>query len=99
MIINFNTILLVGYMICFIFLNIIAYLISSFYSKKFNQPSTKSGFFISILLLLFFIPSLLLNNTAIKYLTVIQMILILASSITSTWNSILLFLKMKKVRK
>lgn len=99
MIIDFDTIFLVGYMLCFIYLNFVAYLISSFYTKKFNQPSTKSGFFISIVLLLVFFTSLLFKSTTIKYLTVAQMFLILVSSITSTWNSILLFLKMKKVRK
>ena len=96
---NLYLLFLSGYVLCFAFFNIVTYLISSFYRKKFNQKSMRFGFLVSILLLLLFIPCQFLSKSEKDPYFIIEVLLLLGGSILSAWNSIILFLTMKKVRK
>lgn len=96
---NVHHLFLAGYILCFIFLNIIASLIASFYRKKFDQKSMRLGFGTTILLLFLFIPSLFIVTPRQDLWAVIQALLLIGGSSASVWNSIVLFLTMKRVRK
>ncbi len=91
--------LLCGYVLCFIFFNFIAYLISSFYRRKFNQKSMRFGFLSSIMLFILFIPCLFIMQERQMLCRIVQTLFLVTGSIASAWNSMVLFLTMKKVRK
>jgi uncharacterized membrane protein YoaK (UPF0700 family) len=91
-----QNVLLAGYVLCFVFLNGITYLISSFYRKKFNQVSLRVGFLIAMLAFSAYVPCLFIHSDACK---AVQTLLLLAGSGASIWNSVVLYLTMKQVRK
>ena len=93
------TLLLTGYILCFVFLNAITFLISSFYSNKFNQRSMRRGFLTAIILFLLFIPSLFITVGPERYLLIFQITVLIIGSVMSLWNSVVLFQTMRKVRK
>ncbi len=96
---NLHNILLSGYILCFIFLNIITSLIASFYRKKFNQKSMRLGFGFTILVLFLYIPCLFIVTPYQDLCRNAQTLLLITGSIASVWNSTTLFLTMKRVRK
>lgn len=96
---NLYTLFLTGYVLCFVFLNVITFLISSFYSNKFNQQSMRFGFLVAIVLFLLFIPSLYITIGKQGYIVIVQISILAIGSAASIWNCVVLFLTMKKVRK
>jgi hypothetical protein len=91
--------LLIGYVMFSIFLNMLALLISSFYQKKFNQPSPKSGFFSSIALAIVFITLMFIPQKASIPLQILSTASLIGSSVTSIYSVLYLFFTMRKVRK
>ena len=96
---NLQSLFLAGYVLCFIGLNSITYGISSFYRKKFSQRSARIGFLIAIVSFVLFFPCLFLTGPGAGPCKIIQTILLLCGSSASAWNSIVLFMTMKRVRK
>jgi hypothetical protein len=89
---------LIGYLIGAVLLNITMYMIASFYSKKFNEPTQKSGFIVCIFLCLVYILILLFVKNNYSANIILGSILIL-SSFSSIASSVSLYLKMRKTRK
>ena len=97
--VDISVLLLVGYVACLIFLNFIAYQISTFYQKKIHQPAVRSGFLIAIVSLSCFILSQFLPLPNKEYLHIFQQLLLLIASGSTLWNSVNLYMTMKKVQK
>lgn len=99
MIMNISIFMICGYIISFIFLNIITYLISSFYSKKFSQPVMRSGFLIAILFLLCTIPLYIIRwNCNEKYIEYAKLLCVICGSFLSSINAVILFKTMRRNR-
>lgn len=96
---NMETFLLIGYILFNISLNMLALLISSFYQKKFNQPSPKSGFFSAISLSVIFIVLLFVPQKPSITVQIFSMLSLTGSGITSIYSVLYLFFTMRKVRK
>jgi hypothetical protein len=97
--IDISSFLLVGYVLCFIFLNVITYLISTFYRRTIQHPSMRAGFLIAIITLSCFIPVHLITASNRGVLKIVELLLLLTGSGASLWNSIILYMNMKKVQK
>ena len=97
--INFKieTIFLAIYLVCFLFFNITTYLISDFYRKKFDTPLINRGFLASIVFLTIAIPLLFIDKS--RVIAQLRLILLLTTALLSSWNSILLYITMRRVRK
>jgi len=96
---NYHNLFLAVYILCFILLNGITYSISSFYRKKFNQQSVRFGFLLAILFSTLYLPCLFISGPNVEFCKMLQTLLIIGSGSFSAWNSIVLFLTMKRVRK
>jgi hypothetical protein len=96
---SMESILLAGYVLFGIFLNVIAYLIAVFYHKKFDQPSPKAGFIIAIAMGTFFIITLYTANRDLFFLQIASFVTLLGSGVASAVSVSSLFLTMRKRRK
>lgn len=94
---SLENLLAAGYLFCYIVINFTAYLIATFYRKKFSHSLMNTGFVASIVFSFLAIPTLFLLKS--QFATTVKFILILASAILSSWNSIILYVTMRKVRK
>jgi hypothetical protein len=94
-----GTLLLTGFIISLMALNLIAYLISSFYRRKFNQPSPRNGFLAGTVLLLLYNLSLFTARPSLPAVAVAKVLLVYSGSIVSTASAVALYYTMKKVRK
>jgi hypothetical protein len=92
-------ILLTIYVISFIFLNGIAFLISSFYRRKFNQPSPQFGFLLTTFFALLYVASLFVHYSTAEIEGMLKVIFLFCSSIASIASAIALYFTMTKVRK
>lgn len=90
---------LTGYVLSFVFLNLVAFLISSFYRKKFEQPTLRAGFLTAMCLCLVLSATLVAGGGATGMLDIMKMLLALSAGIFSAWNSVSLYVTMKRVRK
>ncbi|MBD3393643.1 MAG: hypothetical protein GF418_16080 [Chitinivibrionales bacterium] len=94
-----SRLLLTGYVLAFVFLNLLAYLISSFYQKKFDQPSPRTGFILAVALAVLYIACLFLGSGAPRGWRVVQMLVLFGSAIASASSAMALYYTMKRVRK
>jgi hypothetical protein len=91
--------LIAGYVLCFVALNMISFLISLFYRKKLQQSSPRWGFLIAILLAFLFFALLLGARNGSSLLATIGRLSIVGSVIASAISTMSLFFVMRKVRK
>lgn len=91
-----DILLIAGYVIFCMGLNVIAFLISSFYKKKLKQPSPTVGFLLALLFGAVFIGSLIKRDFHFQSLAAISL---LGYSMSSTLNIVGLYLSMRKTRK
>jgi len=91
--------LLSGYILFTILLNVVAYLISMFYRKKFDQPSPRAGFIIATIMALLFLITIYMGRGGMYMLEVVSVLALLASGAASAYSITSLFFTMRKVRK
>jgi hypothetical protein len=91
--------LLAGYVLAFVFLNLVALLISSFYQKKFDQPSPRAGFLVACGLALLYTITVLFAAPVYAPLAVVKVLLLFGASIASASSAVALYYTMKRVRK
>jgi polyferredoxin len=96
---SLESILLCGYVMFYALMNILGLLISTFYKKKFNQPSPKIGFILAIILALVFIIIVQLPLKIIAFVPFVSALLLISSATASIVSTLFLFLTMRKVRK
>jgi uncharacterized membrane protein YoaK (UPF0700 family) len=96
---SLESLLLCGYVMFYVLMNILGLLISSFYKKKFNQPSPKIGFILAIILALVFIVVVQLPSKTMVFIQHISTLLLISSATASIVSTLFLFLTMRKVRK
>jgi hypothetical protein len=92
-------VLLVLYVLAVVFLNLLAFLISDFYRKKFNQPSPRVGFVAAIAMGLAIVGVSLFRRADAVAVEFIITLLFTASGLVSLLSSIGLYITMSKVRK
>jgi hypothetical protein len=96
---SLESILLCGYVMFYTLMNILGLFISTFYEKKFNQPSPKIGFILAIILALVFIVVVQLPSKTIVFIQLLITLLLISSATASIVSTLFLFLTMRKVRK
>jgi polyferredoxin len=96
---SLESLLLCGYVVFFTLMNILGLLISSFYKKKFNQPSPKIGFILAFIFALVFVVVIQLPSKNIVFIQYISTLLLISSATASIVSTLFLFLTMRKVRK
>jgi hypothetical protein len=80
-------------------INLITLLIADFYQKKFEQPSPRLGFLISIFLGIAIILSIPFYGTALSTITFVQSYMLAACASLSLYSTISLHFTMRRVRK
>ncbi len=90
--------LLAGYVLCFVFANVVAFLVSAFYRKKFNQPSPRAGFVIAIALGLAYMGSVFVRYRPVHVHTIVQVLFVFGGAIASVLSAMSLYYTMKKRR-
>jgi hypothetical protein len=92
--------LLIGYVLAFSFANVVAYLISRFYQKKFGQPAPTVGFVVAVVFSLLYGASLIGTwPVPVRPMEAVKTFLLCGCTIGSTWASLALFFTMRRVRK
>ncbi|MFP4162996.1 MAG: hypothetical protein ACLFQB_08235 [Chitinispirillaceae bacterium] len=91
-----DILLIAGYVGFCLGLNVIAFLISSFYKRKLKQPAPTLGFLLALLFGAIFIGTLIKRNFHFQSLTTISL---LGYSMSSTLSIVGLYLSMRKTRK
>ena len=91
--------LLMAYVLLAVSLNLLAYLISDFYRKKFNHPAPRGGFLTAIVLCVALALSSTIRDVDAPLAEAIQNILMFAAGVVSLYSSISLYFTMKKVRR
>jgi hypothetical protein len=94
-----DAVLLASYILCFVFFNLLAYLISSFYQKKFGENSPRSGFLAAIVLALAYTGSLFASTEVYAGMAAARIFLLFGTALASAWSAISLYFTMKRVRK
>jgi len=92
-------IVLTGYVLAFIILNLVAFLISSFYQKKFGQSSPRAGFIAAIICAALYAAALFIAAGRSPAAVALKVLCLFAGAIASTWSSTTLYFTMKRVRK
>jgi uncharacterized PurR-regulated membrane protein YhhQ (DUF165 family) len=80
-------------------INVVTFLISDFYRKKFGQPSPRAGFVIAVGLGLALIASLFVPNQVNVGVRRLQLGLVVGASLASMFSSLSLYFIMRKTRK
>lgn len=91
--------LLMVYVLAVLAINVVTFLISDFYRKKFGQPSPRGGFVVGVALGLALIASLFVPNQADLTVRIVQLGLIVGASLASMFSSLSLYFTMRKTRK
>jgi D-alanyl-lipoteichoic acid acyltransferase DltB (MBOAT superfamily) len=91
--------MLVVYVLAIVCLNLIAFLISDFYRKKFSQPAPRFWFLAAIVLGLAIAVSQLFRADNAPTVERVQNVLFITASIMSLISAIGLYITMRKVRK
>lgn len=92
-------VLLVAYIVPVLGINIIAFLISDFYRKKFSQPSPRLGFLAAIGLGVLAAVAAVFYPASPGLVRMAQSYLLLGSGILSIYSAVSLHLTMKRVRR
>jgi len=93
------------YLVIILALNLVAYLISDFYRRKFNQPSPRLGFVAAVFMGSLFLLSLLLflfvpiHSPVLPFVKIAMPYFLLGSGMMSIYSSVSLFFTMKRVRR
>jgi hypothetical protein len=96
---DFERLCCAGYLCAVVCLNVTMYLIASFYSKKFGEPTPKLGFIFSIVLSVLCAAGVFITVGDGPAPGMFQSALLIMSAAASIVSSIGLFLKMRKPRK
>jgi hypothetical protein len=94
-----SALLLSGYVLTIIGLNLICYLISSFYQKKFGEASPRLGFMSAGALSVLLAVALWIPLGSASTTELVQVALLWSSGVLSAVNSVQLYYTMKRVRK
>ncbi len=100
--VEMNTIhvLLAAYVVCIGGLNLICFLISGFYQKKFGEYSPRIGFLIALLAGAALTILLLIDGQGrLRVIQVGQIVALVIAGAASVWNSASLYFTMKRIRK
>lgn len=92
-------VVLMAYLIAMAGVNFIAFLISDFYRKKFNQPAPRLGYCVAIGLNMIACISIIMQEHIRGSAQIIQIFLLPGSGILSMYSCLTLFFTMNKVRK
>jgi hypothetical protein len=92
-----DELLIVGYVVCCMGLNVIAFLISAFYKKKINRNAPYLGFLLSLLLGAIFVGTFLISEGDV-YIGIVRTTALLGCSMSSTFSMAGLFLSMNTRR-
>jgi hypothetical protein len=90
---------LTGFIITFASLNLVAYLIASFYRKKFDPTAPRAGFLVAFIIIILYNASLFFSFDGNAAATVIKVLMLFGGSIASASTAASLYYTMKKVRK
>jgi hypothetical protein len=88
-----------GYIAAFAGLNLVAYLISSFYRKKFDPSAPRAGFMAAFVIVIVYNASLFFPHTANPVIIITRVFLLFFGGIASASTAASLYYTMKKVRK
>ncbi len=92
-------ILVAGYIVSVVFLNIVCYLISSFYQRKFSEYSPKAGFLFAAVIGLVVALSVPIFKNPSLIIAAAQTIGLISCAIAMALNVISLYYRMKRIRK
>jgi hypothetical protein len=96
---DLDRVLLAGYILAVVCLNVTMYLISAFYHKKFGESTPKAGFAVAIILSVLCAASVFVNAGSGRTLGITQSSLLILSAGASASSAINLYFKMRKPRK
>jgi hypothetical protein len=96
---NIRIALFAGYLLCFVALNLIAFLISLFYRKKLHHPSPRFGFIAAIVLAGAYCLSWIGIRSSSASVRGIELLFLGAGALISISSTIRLFLTMRRVQK
>lgn len=97
--VSMEILFLAGYILFSTLLNLVALLISTFYSKKFNQSSPKVGFIIAIVLAILYMSILFMGKNSNTAVQILSLSALLGSGAASTLSILNLFFTMRSVQK
>jgi len=92
-----DELLILGYVVCCMGLNVVAFLISAFYKKKINRNAPYLSFLLSLLLGAIFVGTFLVAGGDV-YTGIVRTTALLGCSMSSTFSMVGLFLSMNKRR-
>lgn len=92
-----DELLILGYVVFCMGLNVVAFLISAFYKKKINRNAPYLGFLLSLLLGAVFVGSFLVADGDV-YTGIVRTTALLGCSMSSTFSIVGLFLSMSTRR-
>jgi hypothetical protein len=88
-----------GFIVTFAALNLVAYLISSFYRKKFDPSAPRAGFMAAFVIVIVYNVSLFFPTTGNPAVIIMRVLLLFSGGIASASTAASLYYTMKKVRK
>jgi len=94
-----DRLILAGYIVVVIFLNITMYLISVFYKKKLGRNSPRLGFVVAVLLSACYALTVFVSAGHSQNIKMIQSLMLIIAGCASIAGSVGLFLTMRKPRK
>ena len=94
---TFDELLILGYVVCFMGMNVVAFLISAFYKKKINRNAPYLSFLLSLLLGAVFVGTFLVAGGGV-YIGIVRTTALLGCSMSSTFSMVGLFLSMNTRR-
>ncbi|MDR0331112.1 MAG: hypothetical protein LBH93_05340 [Chitinispirillales bacterium] len=92
-----DELLILGYVICCMGLNVVSFLISAFYKKKISPNAPYLGFLLSLLLGGIFVGTFLTAEGGV-YISIIRTTALLGCSMSSTFSIVGLLLSMRTTR-
>jgi len=92
-----DELLILGYVVCGMGLNVVAFLISAFYKKKINRNAPYLSFLLSLLLGAIFVGTFLVVGGNV-YTGIVRTTALLGCSMSSTFSMVGLFLSMNTRR-
>jgi len=96
--VGFSNLCLAGYIACVVVLNLIAYLISAFYRRKFGLPVLQAGFLVAICSFILFEVVLAASGSP-QARGLLPVAAVIVGSAASAFNALRLYSVMNKARK
>lgn len=94
-----SSLLTVGYIFALVGLNLITFLISDFYRRKFNQPAPRLGFLLAIIMGLLCAVLAFFQSLAPYAFEAAQSYLLLCAGVLTMYSTVSLHITMKRIRK